>query len=211
MTFTAGLLLLALVLPPVPGDLLVIAVAVIATLAVARVPLTVYAKVMTVPLVFLLIGVGATAVQPVAAAALASCVSPRRPTAGAALRVALRAAAGLTTLIFLALSTPLPQILLALRRMGMPAVVVEVAALVYRSIWTFVETVAATRRAQAARLGYRSLRQVVSLTRHARRLVLRPLVAARPGAWRTASPRATGTASCGCSTRRPPSPPGTSP
>ena len=57
MTFTAGLLLLALVLPPVPGDLFVIAAAVVATLAVARVPWGVYAKVMTIPLVFLLIGV----------------------------------------------------------------------------------------------------------------------------------------------------------
>ena len=44
MTFAAGLLLLALVLPPVPGDLFVIAAAVIATLAVARVPGGVYAK-----------------------------------------------------------------------------------------------------------------------------------------------------------------------
>jgi cobalamin biosynthesis protein CbiM/cobalt ECF transporter T component CbiQ len=156
MTFSAGLLLLALVLPPVPGDLFVIAVAAIATLAVARIPLGVYARVMTIPLIFLLIGVvpllfslslGGRWLVHIEAA-------PQGPVL--ALRVALRAAAGLTSLIFLALSTPLPQILLALRRMGMPAVVVEVAALVYRSIWTFVETVAATRRAQAARLGYRS-------------------------------------------------------
>ncbi len=156
MTFTAGLLLLALVLPPVPGDLLVIAAAVIATLAVARVPLAVYAKVMAIPLVFLLIGV----VPLLFSLSLGGhwfvhlSAAPNGPEL--ALRVALRAAAGLSSMIFLALSTPLPQILLALRRMGMPAVVVEVAALVYRSIWTFVETVAATRRAQAARLGYRS-------------------------------------------------------
>lgn len=158
MTFTAGLLLLALVLPPVPGDLFVILAAVVATLAVARVPFALYAKVMTIPLVFLVIGVvpllfslslGGRWLLHIEAA-------PNGPEL--ALRVALRAAAGLTSMIFLALSTPLPQILLALRRMGMPAVVVEVAALVYRSIWTFVETVGATRRAQAARLGYRSFR-----------------------------------------------------
>ncbi len=158
MTFTAGMLLLALVLPPIPGDLFVIAAAVIATLAVARIPLRVYAKVMAIPLVFLLIGVvpllfSLTLGGP---GLLRLSAAPDGPQL--ALRVALRAAAGLTSLIFLALSTPLPQILLALRRMGMPAVVVEVAALVYRSIWTFVETVAATRRAQAARLGYRSFR-----------------------------------------------------
>jgi cobalamin biosynthesis protein CbiM/cobalt ECF transporter T component CbiQ len=158
MTFTAGLLLLALVLPPVPGDLLVIAVAVAATLAVARVPLGVYAKVMTVPLVFLVIGVAPLLFSLSLGGHWLLQLSPAPDGPVVALRVALRAAAGLTSLIFLALSTPLPQILLALRRMGMPAVVVEVAALVYRSIWTFVETVGATRRAQAARLGYRSLR-----------------------------------------------------
>lgn len=158
MTFTAGLLLLALVLPPVPGDLFVIAAAVVATLAVARIPWRVYAKVMTVPLVFLLIGVVPLLFSLTLGGPWLLRLSAAPDGPDVALRVALRAAAGLTSLIFLALSTPLPQILLALRRMGMPAVVVEVAALVYRSIWTFVETVAATRRAQAARLGYRSFR-----------------------------------------------------
>jgi len=157
MVFTAGLLVLALVLPPVPGDLFVIAVAVAATLVVARVPLEVYARVMTIPLIFLAVGVVPLLFSLSLGGRWLLRIEAAPNGTELALRVALRAAAGLSTLIFLALSTPLPQILLALRRMGMPPVVVEVAALVYRSIWMFVETVAATRRAQAARLGYRSL------------------------------------------------------
>ena len=158
MVFSGGMLLLALLLPPVPGDVLVIVVAVIATLAVARVPVSTYAKVMAVPVVFMIIGVLPLLVSLSLGGSWLVQLTVAERGAGLALGVALRALAGLTSLLFLALSTPLPQILLALRRLGMPAVVVEVAALVYRSIWTFVETVAATRRAQAARLGYRSLR-----------------------------------------------------
>jgi cobalamin biosynthesis protein CbiM/cobalt ECF transporter T component CbiQ len=156
MTFTAGLLVLALVLPPVPGDLFVVAAAAVATLAVARVPWAVYARVMTIPLIFLVIGVVPLLFSLSLGGHWLLHVTAAPDGPELALRVGLRAAAGLSSLIFLALSTPLPQILLALRRMGVPSVVVEVAALVYRSIWTFAETVGATRRAQAARLGYRS-------------------------------------------------------
>ena len=159
MAFAGGMLLLALLLPPVPGDVLVIAVTVTATLAVARVPLRTYAKVLLVPAVFLVIGVVPLLVSLSLGGPWLVRLGVTESGAGLALGVALRALAGLSSMLFLALSTPLPQILLALRRLGMPAVVVEVAALVYRSIWTFVETVAATRRAQAARLGYRSLRR----------------------------------------------------
>lgn len=159
MVFAGGMLLLALVLPPVPGGLLIIATSVIATLAVARIPLATYAKVMAVPVVFLLIGVLPLLVSLSLGGPWLVHLSVAEGGAEQALTVALRAFAGLSGLIFLALSTPMPQILLTLRRLGMPAVVVEVAALVYRSIWTFVETVGAMRRAQASRLGYRSLRR----------------------------------------------------
>jgi cobalamin biosynthesis protein CbiM/cobalt ECF transporter T component CbiQ len=159
MGFAGGMLVLALVLPPIPGDLLVIAVAVAATLAVARVPVRTYVKVLLVPALFVVIGVVPLLVSLSLGGPWLIRLGVTEAGAGVALGVALRALAGLCSMLFLALSTPLPQILLALRRLGVPAVVVEVAALVYRSIWTFVETAAATRRAQAARLGYRSLRR----------------------------------------------------
>jgi cobalamin biosynthesis protein CbiM/cobalt ECF transporter T component CbiQ len=156
--FAGGMLVLGLVLPPIPGDVLVIAATVAATLLVARVPVRTYAKVLLVPAVFVLIGVLPLLVSLSLGGPWMVRIGLGEGETGLAAGVALRAFAGLTSLLFLALSTPLPQILQALRRVGVPAVVVEVSALVYRSIWTFVETVAATRRAQASRLGYRSLR-----------------------------------------------------
>jgi cobalamin biosynthesis protein CbiM/cobalt ECF transporter T component CbiQ len=159
MAFAGGMLLLALLLPPVPGDVLVIVVTVMATLLAARVPARTYAKVLLVPAMFVAFGVVPLLVSLSLGGPWLVRLGLTEGGADLALGVALRALAGLSSMLFLALSTPLPQILQALRRLGMPAVVVEVAALVYRSIWTFVETVAATRRAQAARLGYRSLRR----------------------------------------------------
>ncbi len=157
MTFSGGMLLLALFLPPIPGDVLVLVVTMVAALVVARIPIGTYAKVMAVPLVFLCISLLPLLVSLSLGGPYLLRLSPAAGGPLLALGVALRALAALSCLLFLALSTPLPAILQALRRLGVPAVVVEVAALVYRSIWTFVETVAATRRAQAARLGYRSL------------------------------------------------------
>jgi cobalamin biosynthesis protein CbiM/cobalt ECF transporter T component CbiQ len=158
LAFAGGMLVLALVLPPVPGDVLVIAVTVTATLLVARVPTRTYAKVLLVPGIFVLIGVLPLLVSLSFGGSWWIRIGVGAGGAGLAAGVALRAFAGLTSMLFLALSTPLPQILRGLRRLGVPAVVVEVSALVYRSIWTFVETAAATRRAQASRLGYRSFR-----------------------------------------------------
>ncbi len=159
MAFAGGMLVLALLLPPVPGDVFVIFACVTATLLVARVPVRTYAKVTLVPAAFVCIGVVPLLISISLGGPWLLRLGVTDDGAGLALGVALRALAGLASMLFLALSTPLPQILQALRRLGVPAVVVEVAALVYRSIWTFVETVAATRRAQAARLGYRSLRR----------------------------------------------------
>jgi cobalamin biosynthesis protein CbiM/cobalt ECF transporter T component CbiQ len=158
MVFAGGMLFLALVLPPFPGSVLVIVATAFATLVVARVPAATYVKVMAVPVVFIALGVLPLLVSISPGGPWLVGLSPAEGGAEQAVAVALRALAGAGSLLFLALSTPLPQILQAMRRLGVPPVIVEVAALVYRSIWSFVETVAAMRRAQAARLGYSSFR-----------------------------------------------------
>ncbi|MBM3147865.1 MAG: hypothetical protein FJ000_08245 [Actinobacteria bacterium] len=84
-----------------------------------------------------------------------------------ALRVGLRVVAAVTCMLFLALTTPLPQVLMVLRRLRVPAVVTEIALLVYRYVWIFAHTVVTMRRAQSARLGYsttgRSFRSLAML------------------------------------------------
>ena len=154
--FALGMLLLALVLPPLPGALAVLLVVTLATLAVARVPARSYFALLAGPLTFLAFGLAPLLVTVSLGGPwlVRLGLAPGGPEL--ALRVALRSMAGTSCLLFLALSTPVPQLLGVLRRLHTPAVVTEVALLVYRYIWVFLDTVESIRVAQASRLGYRS-------------------------------------------------------
>ncbi len=65
-----------------------------------------------------------------------------------------RSTAGLTCLLFLALTTPVTDLLAGLRRLGLPVEVAEVALLTYRFLFLLADTAMAMDAAQAARLGH---------------------------------------------------------
>lgn len=71
-----------------------------------------------------------------------------------ALSTAARSLAAIGCLAFLALTTPLTDWAPLLRRIGVPAGVVELILLIYRLIFIFVERTLTGQRAQQARLGY---------------------------------------------------------
>lgn len=73
---------------------------------------------------------------------------------GDAVALAGRAVAALLCLILFAASTPLADALPRLERLGVPAAVTEVAALVYRLLFLLLDTAATVREAQAGRLGF---------------------------------------------------------
>lgn len=168
MLFALGMLALAVTLPPWPGAVIVLVVVVVALLAVARVPVGAYLRLIAGPLLFM-----AMSVLP-----LLFTLSFGRPGhfhlrlsphgVDLGLRVSLRALAGVNCLFFLILTTPIPQILGVMHRCRVPAVVTEISMLVYRYTWVFVSTVGGIRRAQEARLGYasygRSYRSLAMLT-----------------------------------------------
>ena len=66
----------------------------------------------------------------------------------------LRAIAATTCLVFLSLTTPAADLLAGLRRLGLPAELVEIALLTYRFIFLIGESAIAMTHAQAARLGH---------------------------------------------------------
>ena len=157
VAFALGMLVLAVALPPWPGDVIVLTVLVVATVGFARVPVGSYVKLLTAPLAFLVAGVLPLLVSVRFGGPWVLHLGLAADGPALALRVTLRSMAGVSCLLFLALSTPVPQILAVLRSAGVPAVVTEVALLVYRYIWVFVDTVTSIRVSQASRLGYRSL------------------------------------------------------
>lgn len=159
MLFSLGMLVLAVTLPPWPGAVAVLAVVLVALLTVARVPVRAYLKLIAGPLLFM-----AMSILP-----LLFTLSFGRPGlmhlgwspdgVQLALRVTLRALAGVNCLFFLILTTPIPQILWIMERCRVPVVVIEISMLVYRYTWVFVSTVGGIRRAQEARLGYATYRR----------------------------------------------------
>ena len=68
-----------------------------------------------------------------------------------------RVAGGLSTQVFLVLTTPVTSILLILRKARIPQVLVETSLLIYRYIFVFVEVMETMHTAQELRLGYSGL------------------------------------------------------
>ena len=70
------------------------------------------------------------------------------------LELAGRIVGGMSVLLFFALTTPLPELMRAAHFFRCPAVVVELALIMYRYVFLMFEEASRIRRAQKARLGY---------------------------------------------------------
>ncbi len=75
-----------------------------------------------------------------------------------AARVALRSFACVSALIWLALTTPLTDILQLLRRLGVGAEICDIALMMFRFIWLTLDSVESGIQSQANRLGYATYR-----------------------------------------------------
>lgn len=75
-----------------------------------------------------------------------------------------RALGAVSCLYFLSLSTPLPELLAVLRRAHVPAIVVELAVLIYRYIFILLATFRDMKDSAASRLGYRGVKRSLHTT-----------------------------------------------
>ena len=73
---------------------------------------------------------------------------------GPPLQLAARSLGALAAMLFLALTTPMVDLIAFLRRLRMPEVLLEIMVLCYRMLFVFSEAVHDTLTAQSARLGY---------------------------------------------------------
>lgn len=78
--------------------------------------------------------------------------------------VMARALGAVSCLYFLSLSTTMPEILSVLRRVRVPAVMIELALLIYRYIFVLLSVWQEMKNAAASRLGYCGLRQSIRTT-----------------------------------------------
>lgn len=149
-----GMLLLALILPPFPAAPLIAAIMAAAAMLGARVPPKVWLACVLAPAGFLATGVLPLLVQ-VDQGGLS--LAPHGLPQAAAL--AARSLAGVTCLLFLALTTPVTDLMSGLRRLGLPAELADVGLLMYRFVFLLADTAAAMHAAQAARLGHAGWRR----------------------------------------------------
>ena len=149
-----GLIICALLLPAWPGSVLVAATAVGLALGPARVPARTFARAVRWPLAFVLVG-ALTAVVTVDGGGLGW--APDAAARGGSL--VGHAVAGSAAVLLLATTTPMSDLLPVLRRLGVPAAVVEVAAVTYRLLFQLLAALAAVREAQSARMGWSTARR----------------------------------------------------
>jgi cobalt/nickel transport system permease protein len=152
-----GLLVATIVLPAMPAAPLIFAVAVAAALFGARVSLPDFLAVVRLPMSFVLFGGLATA----ASLHLSPSVSVTLDGWSQALSLMARGLAGAATLGLFAVLVPVPELLARLRRLGVPAVVCELAMLMYRIIAVMLGQMKSSRLSQVQRHGYDGFRNSV--------------------------------------------------
>lgn len=141
-----------------------------------RVAGRIYLGLLLIPLLFLLLGCVTIAVtiQPGAGGLLASLpAGPYRigltpSSLEAAVILFWRCLACVACMYFLALTTPVTQIVLILKKLRLPSVLVDVMSLIYYAIFDFLAAAAEIGRAQKSRCGYdgfkASLRSLAALS-----------------------------------------------
>lgn len=156
---SVGLVLVALIAPPWPTTVLVIAVVVVLMLGPGSLSPRMVLGCALAPAAFLLIGGLPIAIE-VGPEPVGTVVAQLGPVAFTkeglirAAEVAAHGVAGTMALMLLACTTPMVDLLAAMRRVGIPAPAVDVAMLMYQMIFGLGATVANISQAQAARLGH---------------------------------------------------------
>jgi cobalt/nickel transport system permease protein len=147
-----GLLGCAVTLPPWPGAPIVATAAVTTMLAAARIPWRTLLRAARTPLAFMVVGI-----LPLLVSLGGSHLLTWNPTGlAAASQLAGRATASLLCLLMFAATTPLAEVLPRLARLGIPPAVTDIAALIYRMLFTLLDSATTVRESQATRLGYRT-------------------------------------------------------
>lgn len=149
-----GFLTLALVLPPWPGAALVSLAILAFTFLGARVPVRLWLSTAALPLGFLASGALMLVVE-VGAGGLAWVPGG----VAQATELVARAMAATFCLMFVVMTTPMADLFGGMRRLAVPAELVELALLTYRFVFLIADEAAAMTAAQRARLGHSSRRR----------------------------------------------------
>jgi len=132
----------------------------------AKIPAKVFFKLLLIPLSFLLISVVTIAFSVSTTSSgfwLAQnlndfTIGIRYPDLVKAVHLFLKSLGAVSCLYFLALTTPITELITLLHRIKVPFIITELMVLIYRFIFVFLDTAITIRRAQSSRIGYVSMK-----------------------------------------------------
>lgn len=154
-----GLLLVATTSSGPLVSLAVLTVAVLVALLAARVPPRTYLFALLAPAGFVLLSAVVIAVHLGDVPGARWSWGPFAVTDAslrAAVDVAVRSIASFSAVLLLAMTTPMSDVLTGLRRLRVPEVLIDIAGLIYRMLFSLLGSATAIMEAQRARLGYAS-------------------------------------------------------
>lgn len=136
------------------------------TVILGKMPLKTYIKLMSLPLVFLILGVITIAINVVAnSEGLLFSFSIFSMKLGCtyesiltAIRLFLKSIASVSCLYFLTLTTPIFEVLSVLKKLKVPKLFIELMELIYRFIFVLLDTANMIYISQNSRLGYSTLK-----------------------------------------------------
>ncbi|MDD6038346.1 MAG: cobalt ECF transporter T component CbiQ [bacterium] len=136
------------------------------TVCVGRLSVHVYVRLLSIPLIFLLLGALTIAVEvarePLAIHKLAIgswYLMFTRQSVSLAVHVTGKALAAVSALYLVTLSTSVSEILGVLEKLHLPSLLIELMHLIYRYIFVLMDTTVRMRHAAESRLGYGGLRK----------------------------------------------------
>jgi len=141
----------------------------VAVLILARVDLRTYATLFIVPLLFAFTGIiviillsGGSGVYWSWTPLPNLTFSITRDSINEGFFVFCRVIGGMSALFFIALTTPMTDLFTVMRQVRIPEVVLDLAMIIYRSIFSMMDQLVQTYQAQVMRLGYSSFRESVN-------------------------------------------------
>ncbi len=163
--FGGGFLAVTLLIPPMPGAIVIAVIVSLAAIAGAKIPLASWLTVLSIPVSFAILTAVGIMIQ-IGGTGSGFPVSVDWNSFPLALGLLLRSTAAISCLAFIGWTTPLMELIPVFGRIGIPTVLIDLALMIYHFLFVTATTLGEMRRAQSWRLGradYRSRLRALSM------------------------------------------------
>lgn len=164
--FSMGVMVISVLTTSMATSLIIVMLMGSITIIKGKVPIKYYGELMLIPLTFLVIGLLTISINVVKSdtsvlfkfTILGVNLGCTKESIQLSLNTFAKAMASVSCLYFLALTTPMFEVLMVLKKFKVPSLFIELMSLIYRFIFTLLDTANTIFISQNCRLGYSNLR-----------------------------------------------------